>query len=372
MARAVCTSGDPIGSAAVAAAGPLFDTANLDECIDAYDYELPVDRIAQRPAQRRDHSRLLVHERHGGVTTHTRFDALADHLSAGDLLVVNNTRVIPARIHARRATGAAVEILLLHPLEDGQVRWEALVKPSARVRNGEDVWPLRGGDPLRVGDTLPGGHRQVSLPPGLDLEDVGELPLPPYIRRPEGTVSDDSERYQTVYAAHDGAVAAPTAGLHFTELGLQRARERGIGTAEVTLHVGVGTFEPIRCAHLDDHAMHGERYRVAPSTAAAIEETRRQGGRVVAVGTTVVRTLETWDREGRPADGRWRVSHQFIRPGHDFTAIDAMLTNFHLPRSTLLALVSAWAGRERVLRLYEEALEAGYRFYSYGDAMLLL
>ena len=372
MPRAMCTSGDPTGFAAFAAAGPFFDTARLDECIDAYDYELPADRIAQHPAQQRDHSRLLVHRRDRGVTSHTRFDALTDHLSAGDLLVVNDTRVIPARIKARRATGAAVEILLLHPLEDGGSRWEALVRPSARVRVGEDVWPQRGGESLRVGETLQGGHRCVSLPDGIDLEDVGEMPLPPYIQRPTGAVPVDGERYQTVYAAHDGAVAAPTAGLHFTEEGLQRARARGIGLAQVTLHVGVGTFEPIRCEHLDDHVMHGERYRVAPSTAAAIDETRQRGGRVVAVGTTVVRTLETWDREGRPADGRWRESHQFIRPGHDFTAIDAMLTNFHLPRSTLLALVSAWAGRERVLRLYEEALEAGYRFYSYGDAMLLL
>jgi len=304
------------------------------------------------------------------LTRHVRFESLANHLRAGDLLVVNDTRVIPARIRARRATGASVEVLLLHPLADSQ--WAAAVRPSARIRVGEDVWPLRGEGPLRIGERLDDGHRIVELPPGSDLGAIGELPLPPYIRRPHGVGQDDRERYQTVYAEHDGAVAAPTAGLHFTEAVLQSARDRGIGVAALTLHVGVGTFEPIRCDRLDEHAMHGERYRVAESTAAAIEQTRRAGGRIVAVGTTVVRTLETWDREGRPADGRWRESQLFIRPGHAFTAIDAMLTNFHLPRSTLLALVSAWVGRERVLRLYEEALEAGYRFYSYGDAMLLL
>jgi len=368
----VCKSGDPTGFAASAAAGPFFDTARLDECIDAYDYELPAERIAQHPAQRRDHSRLLVHHRAAGRTLHTRFDALTDHLSLGDLLVINDTRVIPARIRARRTTGAKVEILLLHPLADDVRQWEALVRPSARIRDGEEVRTLRGDAAVCVAEALPNGHRRVSLPRGLDLEDVGELPLPPYIERTGGLERTDRERYQTVYALHEGAVAAPTAGLHFTVAGLDRARERGIERAAVTLHVGVGTFEPIRCDRLDEHAMHGERFRVPPSTAAAIEQACARGGKVVAVGTTVVRTLETWDREGRPADGRWRESNLFIRPGHEFTAIDAMLTNFHLPRSTLLALVSAWADRERVLQLYEEALEAGYRFYSYGDAMLLL
>ena len=372
MSGAVCKSGDPSGLAPAnkAAPDPLFDTAIQDENIEAYDYPLPPERIAQRPADRRDASRLLVHHRASGLTSHLSFADLPRQLLAGDLLVVNDTRVIPARIHGAKETGGKVEILLIDPLGGGD--WEAMVRPSARVRPGQKVHPARGGEPLIVGEALESGHRRVHVPPEVDLERVGEPPLPPYIRRPDGLQDDDRERYQTVYAVHDGAVAAPTAGLHFTEGVFEALRDRGVDVAEVTLHVGVGTFEPVRASNLDDHVMHAERYRVPPATARAVEAVRARGGRIVAVGTTVVRTLEAWSREGRPDDGVPRSTDLFIRPGFDFREVGAMLTNFHLPRSTLVALVAAWAGRERILGLYEEAVEAEYRFYSYGDAMLLL
>lgn len=372
MSGAVCKSGDPFGVAPANAAAPdpLFDTAIQDENIEAYDYHLPADRIAQRPAERRDASCLLVHHREEDRTRHLRFADLPQLLQPGDLLVINDTRVIPARIRGSKSTGGKVEILLLVPRTGGE--WEAMVRPSARVRPGQEVHPESGGAPLIVGEALESGHRLVQVPADVDLEQVGEPPLPPYIRRPDGIEPDDRERYQTVYAAHDGAVAAPTAGLHFTPEIFQALSDRGVHVAKVTLHVGVGTFEPVRATRLDDHVMHSERYRVPPETVEAIDGARDRGGRVVAVGTTVVRTLEAWSREGRPSDGELRSTNLFIRPGFRFREVGAMLTNFHLPRSTLVALVSAWAGREKTLGLYEEAVEAGYRFYSYGDAMLLL
>ena len=376
MSSAVCKRGDRSGSTANAGCDPgqLFDTAELDECIEAYQYDLPEDRIAQKPAENRENSRLLAHHRDDGWTRHLRFADLPDLLDEGDLLVINDTRVLPARIRARRGTGARVEVLLLEPMgeERGEGSWEALVRPSARVRPGEQVWPLGGGPAVRVGEVTNGGHRRVFLPPDLDLEQVGEPPLPPYIRRPQGIEPQDRERYQTVYARRDGAVAAPTAGLHFTRGLFAELAERGVEVSPVTLHVGVGTFEPVRCTRLDDHAMHGERYQVPVQTCEAMAAARARGNRIVAVGTTVVRTLESWCLEGSPVDGEMRISTLFIKPGFRFGVIGAMITNFHLPRSTLLALVSAWAGRERVLRLYRDAVERGYRFYSYGDAMLLL
>ena len=372
MSGAVCTSGDPFGPVAVETTVPdsLFDTAIQDERIEAYDYHLPPGQIAQRPAGRRDASRLLVHHRDARQTRHLTFAALPQQLQPGDLLVINDTRVIPARVRGRKPTGGKVDILLLAPLESGD--WEAMVRPSARVRPGQEVLPEPGGAPLIVGDVLESGRRRVHVPATVDLDRVGEPPLPPYILRPDGLEPDDRERYQTVYAAQDGAVAAPTAGLHFTPAVFEALETRGVGVAEVTLHVGVGTFEPVRVDRLADHTIHAERYRVPASTASAIDAARSRGSRVLAVGTTVVRTLEAWSRQGRPLDGEMRSTDLFIRPGFRFREVDAMLTNFHLPRSTLMALVSAWAGRERTLGIYEEAVGAGYRFYSYGDAMLLL
>ncbi len=342
----------------------------LDELIDAYDYELPPERIAQRPAQRRDDSRLLVHARATGRTEHRRFADLPRLLRPGDLLVVNDTRVLPARIPARKSTGGQAEVLLLQPRpEPGW--WEALVRPSARVAPGTTLTTVRGDETIEVGEVLAGGHRCVRLPDGIDLERIGEPPLPPYIRRPDGASEEDRRRYQTVYAEHDGAVAAPTAGLHFTDALLDELAAAGVQRASVTLHVGTGTFEPVRAARLDDHEMHAERYCVPGETVAALEQARARGGRVVAVGTTVVRTLEAWVREGCPVD-RFCSTALFIRPGFEFRVVDAMITNFHLPRSTLLVLVGAWLGRTPTLALYRDAVERGYRFYSYGDATLLV
>jgi S-adenosylmethionine:tRNA ribosyltransferase-isomerase len=348
----------------------FFGIKMQEELIDDYDYELPPERIAQCPAAHRDHSRLLVHERGSGGTEHHRFDDLPQLLQAGDLLVLNDTRVLPARIAARKPTGGRAEVLLLQPLQDSGW-WEALVRPSARVAPGSRLETVRGEATLEIGEVLDGGHRRVKLPEGLDLDSVGEPPLPPYIRRPDGATDEDRQRYQTVYATHDGAVAAPTAGLHFTPALLQQLDAVGVERATVTLHVGSGTFEPVRDDRLDDHLMHAERYRVPAETVEAMARTRAGGGRVIAVGTTVVRTLEAWSREGQPVD-RWQSTELFIRPGFEFHAVDGMITNFHLPRSTLLVLVSGWLGRETTLALYRDAVEREYRFYSYGDATLLL
>ena len=371
MPIAVCKRGDPAGASVCPIPGALLEMKMSDERIDAYDYELPEDRIAQRPAPRRDGSRLLVARRGAATAEHRRFVDLPGLLEPGDLLVINDTRVIPARIRARKPTGARVEVLLLQPRVEGD-GWESLVRPSSRVRPGTILTTDLGGAEVRVEEALPGGHRRVTLPDGVSLSQIGEPPLPPYIRRPDGVGDEDWRRYQTVYAASDGAVAAPTAGLHFSEAVLERLRERGIGISTVTLHVGAGTFEPVRVERLGDHRMHAERYRVPPETTDAIRETRSRGKRIVAVGTTVVRTLEAWAREGMPGDGGMRQTELFLQPGEAFYCVDAMLTNFHLPRSTLLVLISAFAGREWILERYREAVREGYRFYSYGDAMLLV
>ncbi len=371
MPIAVCKRGDPSGASVCPIPGALLEKTMSDERIDAYDYALPEDRIAQRPAPRRDGSRLMVARRGAASAEHRQFLDLPDLLEPDDLLVVNDTRVIPARIHARKPTGARVEVLLLQPRAEGD-GWEALVRPSARVRPGTVLQTVRGAGEIGVEEALTGGHRRVTLPDGADLSRFGEPPLPPYIRRPDGVGDQDWERYQTVYASCDGAVAAPTAGLHFTEAVLERVRRRGVGVTRVTLHVGAGTFEPVRAATLGEHAMHGERYRVPVEAAEAIADARTRGGRIVAVGTTVVRTLEAWAREGTPSDGAMRSTELFLQPGEPFLCVDAMLTNFHLPRSTLLVLISAFAGREWILDRYREAVREGYRFYSYGDAMLLL
>ena len=374
MPIAVCKRGDPSGiqGDVCSDSGAIFDTAMSDERIDAYDYALPRALIAQRPAERRDASRLMVCRRGSRIPEHRGFAELPDLLDDGDLLVVNDTRVIPARILAYKDSGGRVELVLLQPLGDCGDVWEALVRPSARVRPGTMVRTVRGNARVAVGEVLEGGHRRVDLPAGIPLESFGQPPLPPYIERAEGPRDEDWRRYQTVYARRDGAVAAPTAGLHFTNALLERLGERGIGIARVTLHVGAGTFEPVRVERLDEHAMHGERYTVGPDAVNAMERASENGNRVIAVGTTVVRTLEAWARDGRPAHGRECTTDLFLRPGDPFLAVDGMVTNFHLPRSTLLVLVSAFGGREWVLGSYREAVEQRYRFYSYGDAMLLL
>jgi len=335
---------------------------------DDLDYDLPPSLIAQTPAEPRDSARLLVYERATGAIRHRHFRDLPDELRPDDLVVLNDTRVLPVRIRARRASGGAVEVLLLEPRAEG--RWEALARPARRLHPGEVLTApeLEIGVESRLGDGRLLVHPVVkgALPLTEALERVGEMPLPPYIRRQP----DDPQRYQTVYARHPGSAAAPTAGLHFTPELLERLR-RGHEVVEVTLGVGLDTFRPVTAADLDQHELHSEAYSVSAETAAAVEAARAAGRRIVAVGTTTVRVLESvWaGGERGPLEGRTRL---FITPGRPFAATGALVTNFHLPRSTLLALVMAFAGVEQVRALYHTAVEERYRFYSFGDAMLLL
>jgi S-adenosylmethionine:tRNA ribosyltransferase-isomerase len=332
-----------------------------------FDYDLPEESIAQEPAPRGE-SRLLVLDAEGS-DRHRQVRDLPRLLRAGDLLVLNDTRVIPARLFGQREGGGGgrMEILLIE--KAGDLEWDALVRPGRRVRPGTVLRfeELTAEVMEKREDQSPRYRLRFSEPVEPHLDRLGHVPLPPYIRRPDREA--DRERYQTVYARNPGAVAAPTAGLHFTEAILEEASAAGIGVAWVTLHVGIGTFKPISAERVEDHRMDRERYEVSEETAEAIRRTQTSGGRVVAVGTTVVRTLESAasDGEVRPGGGSTEL---FITPGFRFRAVDVLLTNFHLPRSTLLMLVSAFAGRERVLAAYEEAVREGYRFYSYGDAML--
>lgn len=333
------------------------------------DYALPSELIAQAPARERTDARLLVVERHGSEVAHAHVRDLPGLLAAGDLLVLNDTRVIAARVRGRRPSGGRIEMLLCEPLGPGV--WLVLAKGSPRV--GERVH-LPGGEGEWVADRG-GGQWHLRLDVGGDvlawLESVGEVPLPPYIRRPHGPSADDRARYQTVFARCPGAVAAPTAGLHFTPALLQALVDRGVRHTFVTLHVGLGTFLPVRDEALDAYRMRPERFEIAASAVEAIAATRAAGGRVIAVGTTTVRTLESAAARGplRAARGE---ADLFIAPGHAFRVVDGMVTNFHLPRTPLLALVSALTGWERIRAAYEEAVRARYRFYSYGDAMLIL
>jgi S-adenosylmethionine:tRNA ribosyltransferase-isomerase len=353
-----------------------------------FDYELPPGAIAQEPAAERDRARLLVHERARDLSHHRRVFELVDVLKPGDLLVVNDTRVLRARLFARRASGGRIELLLVQPVAGEAGTWSALVHPARRLRAGESL-ALEGarasvrlvsrslaadgtaGMEWSVRFEEPGG---APADPGPILERAGHVPLPPYVERSDD--ERDAERYQTVYARSPGAVAAPTAGLHFTPELLARLAERGIERATLTLHVGPGTFQPVKSEEIEEHVMHPERYVLPEETAAAVRAARERGGRIVAVGTTVVRVLESCVAPGSAERGEvvagGGTTRLFLYPGARFRVVDALLTNFHLPRSTLLMLVCAFAGRERVLRLYREALELGYRFYSYGDAMLFL
>lgn len=337
-----------------------------------YEYDLPSELVASRPAARRDASRLLVLRPDGGLDDRV-FPDLLELLASGDALVLNDTRVFPARLTGRKPTGAPGEILLVRPLDEPG-RWEALVRPGGKLKPGRVV-DIAPGFRVRIEDSAPGGGRVVRLEsdaaddPWRLIERYGRVPLPPYIDREADEA--DAERYQTVYAAHRGSVAAPTAGLHFTTALLDRVEAAGVRLVRVTLHVGIGTFRPVDAERPEDHELHAERWAVSPSAAATLNEVRAAGGRVWAVGTTAVRTLETaCDAAGRFAPGQgW--TDLFILPGYEFRAVDALVTNFHLPRSSLLMLVAAFAGRERVLAAYRHAVDRRYRFYSYGDAMVI-
>jgi S-adenosylmethionine:tRNA ribosyltransferase-isomerase len=361
--------------------------------VSDFDFELPESLIAQHPSQQRGGSRLMVLHRDGAIE-HAAFADLDRYLAPGDLLVVNNTRVFPARLLGRRVpTGGSVECLLLKPEPsnpepsnpesrtpnpDSQA-WECLVHPGQKLRPGAQVIFERAGVAIE-GEVLSmhfQGRRTIRLrtthPEGLAdaIDRVGHIPLPPYIKRHDE--ASDQDRYQTVYARDRGSVAAPTAGLHFTAPQLTLLAARGVTLAEITLHVGYGTFKPVKVEQVEQHVVDQERYMVGTQAAAALTRARREHRRIVAVGTTTVRALESLsiapDGEVRSGGGETDL---FIHPGHQFQLVDAMITNFHLPRSSLLMLVSAFAGRERVLSAYREAVEQEYRFYSYGDAMLIL
>lgn len=347
------------------------------------DYELPQELIAQSPAAQRDAARLLIVDRAADTLGDGTIRELSDLLRPDDLLVLNDTRVLPARFHARRMTGGLVRGLFLAENDPGV--WRVMLEGSRRLRVGETLsaGPDAGrGVPMTLLEACGEGHWRVRVD-GRDraevvLERIGLTPLPPYIRRKSSDAmidATDRARYQTVYARRSGAVAAPTAGLHLTESMLDRIRERGVEIAFVTLHVGPGTFKPIAVDRLADHVMHEERYELPEETARAAERCRRRGGRIVAVGTTTVRVLETAARNSgdfaRLSPGRGSTGI-FIYPPYAFRVVDALLTNFHLPRSTLLALVMAFAGVERTRRAYAHAIAQAYRFYSFGDAMLIV
>jgi S-adenosylmethionine:tRNA ribosyltransferase-isomerase len=365
---------------------PQLILDDQDQQLDAYQYSLPAERIAQDPAVPRDSSRLLVvdapqHQHH------QIFRSLPQWLKPGDLLITNNTRVIPARLYGRKPGGAVAEVLLLEPRS--QHRWLALVKPGRRLKPGAEIYfgpafatadpalpdeqppqliakildnhPATGGREIEF--TVPSGEALMTV-----IERLGQMPLPPYIT----TSQADPEQYQTVYAARPGAVAAPTAGLHFTPELFESLAAAGIQRAELTLHVGVGTFRPVETANITDHTMHGEWIEVPAETVAQVQRTRAAGGRVIAVGTTAVRALEgaaAQTGELQPFQGKTNL---FIYPGYRWRVVDGLITNFHLPGSSLLMLVSALVGRQRLLDLYQIAIEQQYRFYSFGDAMLLL
>jgi S-adenosylmethionine:tRNA ribosyltransferase-isomerase len=339
-----------------------------------FDYELPPERIAQVPLAERDASRLMRLGRAGGAPSHHFFRDLPTLLSPRDLLVANRSRVFPARLLGRRPkSGGVVEVLLLRPHES-PAEWDAFVKPGRRLRPGDRV---RIGPELEVHilsnalgeDARRRVRLESELEPWAAIERLGHVPLPPYVERADHAA--DRDRYQTVYARERGSVAAPTAGLHFTPALLAQLEARGIARAEVVLHVGPGTFRPVKVDDVTQHRVESEACEVPPETAEAIDATRRRGGRVVCVGTTTVRTLESRARpDGSVEPGRAETDLVIV-PGFPFRVTDALVTNFHLPRSSLLLLVAAFAGRERVLGAYAEAIAAGYRFYSYGDAMLI-
>lgn len=338
-----------------------------------FDFHLPPEQIAQAPVGERDRSRLLAVDRSTGELRHLRFAELAELVPPGDVLVLNETRVFPARLTGRRPGGGEAEVLLLHPSGEAPALWTALVRPGAKLKPGRRV--VVGPElEVEVVDSTPSGERIVRLETPLPLDEAleryGHVPLPPYVQRPD--TAEDRERYQTVYARERGSVAAPTAGLHFTPELLSRLESRGVRIVRLLLHVGLGTFRPVETEDPAEHRMHAEWYRVPPEAADAVNRARAAGAAVWAVGTTSVRTLETVADEAgvvHPGEGWTSI---FIRPPYRFRAVDRLVTNFHLPRSTLLMLVSAFAGYELTMRAYREAVEEGYRFFSYGDAMLLL
>ena len=346
--------------------------------ITDFDYNLPEELIAQKPVDKRDSSRLLVVHRDSGKIEHKHFYDIINYLNPGDLMVLNNSKVLPARLFGEKeGTGAKVEFLLIKRIEGD--RWETMVRPGRRLKPGDSVMfcqsPLLRADIVDYGAD---GTRIVEFEyEGIfmeRLEEVGSMPLPPYIER--SSEEDDKDRYQTVYCKDEGSVAAPTAGLHFTEELLAKAQEKGVELAYVTLHVGIGTFRPVKVERVEDHSMHFEEYHISEESARAINRAKAEGRRIISVGTTSTRTVESaayYDEERgcmqvKEGSGSTGI---FIYPGYEFKIIDSLITNFHLPKSTLLMLISALYDREKILDVYEEAIRERYRFFSYGDAMFI-
>ena len=343
--------------------------------INEFDYHLPQELIAQKPADRRDGSRLMAVHRDSGKVEHRHFYDILEYLNSEDCLVLNNSKVLPARLFGEKEqTGAKVEFLLIKRIE-GDV-WETMVRPGKRLKPGDTV-AFSPSFKAEIVDYGQDGTRLARFRyEGIfmeRLEELGKMPLPPYIER--ASDAEDSEHYQTVYCKEEGSVAAPTAGLHFTEELLEQAEKKGVQIAYVTLHVGIGTFRPVKCENIEDHQMHFEEYEVTQETADRINRVKRAGGRIISVGTTSTRTLES---AAVLKDGRYEVragsgsTGIFIYPGYEFKMIDSLITNFHLPKSTLLMLISAFYDREKILEIYDTAVREKYRFFSYGDAMLLI
>ncbi|MCQ4637364.1 tRNA preQ1(34) S-adenosylmethionine ribosyltransferase-isomerase QueA [Anaerovorax odorimutans] len=343
--------------------------------IKEFDYHLPQELIAQKPADKRDCSRLMVLHREDDTIEHRHFYDVLDYLMPGDCLVLNNSKVLPARLFGtKEETGAKVEFLLTKRLENDC--WETMVKPGKRLKPGDTV-AFSPDFKARITDYGTGGTRIAEfIYEGIfmeRLEELGKMPLPPYIERDSD--QEDKDRYQTVYCKEEGSVAAPTAGLHFTEELLKEAEEKGVKIAYVTLHVGIGTFRPVKCENIEEHQMHFEEYEISQESARLINETKAAGGRILSVGTTSTRTLESaavLENDGYVLKAGSGNTGIFIYPGYEFKMVDGLITNFHLPKSTLLMLISALYDREKILSAYETAVKEKYRFFSYGDAMLIL
>lgn len=349
--------------------------------VDDFDYYLPQELIAQRPAEKRDSSRLLVADRNSGEVYHRRFCDIIDYLEEGDHLILNDSKVLPARIFGeRKGTGAKIEFLLIKRIEGD--RWETMVRPGRRVKPGDDIiFGEEGTENFLTAHVLDYGEDGTRIVEfeydGIFmeiLEALGSMPLPPYIERQSDDT--DKDRYQTVYCRQEGSVAAPTAGLHFTEELLRKAEAKGVKLCYVTLHVGIGTFRPVKADKVEDHHMHFEEYYIDEETAEAVNKAKREGRRIISVGTTSTRTVESaafFDEDA----GTYQIKSGagstdiFIYPGYEFKIVDSLITNFHLPKSTLLMLISALYDREKILKIYEEAVREKYRFFSYGDAMFI-
>lgn len=337
--------------------------------VSEFNYNLPEELIAQTPLEKRDESRLMVLNRKEKTIEHKTFKDIIDYLQPGDCIVRNNTKVLPARIYGNKETGAKVEFLLLNNIE-GDI-WETIVRPGNKLHVGTKVIFGNGKLVAEILDIMPGGTRKVKFEyEGIFneiLDEIGLMPLPPYIHEE----LKENDRYQTVYAKYNGSAAAPTAGLHFTPELLKKIEEKGVKIANVTLHVGIGTFRPVKEEKVENHEMHSEHYYIKKEDAEIINETKKNGGRIIAVGTTSCRVLETVANENGMVCETEGDTKIFIYPGYKFKCLDALITNFHLPQSTLLMLVSSLAGKEYIMKAYEEAVKEKYRFFSFGDAMLI-